>query len=124
MEKEFKKSAPGIDEGSQRVKYDFIKSNFFRVIHVDGIFGGVTPQRLIQMSVWNERWPIPKQVSHKLLPEGQLGEEVPEERISRDAIVREVEAHLVMSLETAQQMFKWLQGRITTLEGELKKGQT
>ncbi|MGB7913498.1 MAG: hypothetical protein WCF59_14880 [Desulfobaccales bacterium] len=123
MEKEHKKSVPGIDEESKRIKFDFIKSNFFRVIHVDGVFGGVSPQRLIHMSVWNERWPIPKQVSHKLLPESKLGEEITEDRISRDAIVREVEAHLIMNLETAKQTSIWLQEKIKIIEAGLKKGQ-
>ncbi|MFZ0052559.1 MAG: hypothetical protein WAK96_12360 [Desulfobaccales bacterium] len=124
MQKELKKSIPGVDERSERVKFDYIKGNFFRVIYVDGVFGGVSPQRSIHMSVWNERWPIPKQVSHKLLPEGKIGEEVIEERISRDAVVREVEAHLIMNFETAKKTLTWLQNIINILEAELKKGQT
>jgi hypothetical protein len=107
---------PGVDKESGQVRFDFIKSNLFRVIHVDGVIGGVSPNRKIHFSVWNERWPIPKQVSYKLGPEGRRGEEIKEERVSRDAVVREVEVHLIMDLVTARNFHGWLGEKISIAE--------
>jgi hypothetical protein len=117
MAKEVKEGLPGIDVEAGRIRFDFIKSNFFRVIHVEGVFGGNSPRGLINMAVFNERWPIPKQITHKFT-EGQSGEEI--ERASRDAIVREVEAQLVMDVKTAKVICKWLQGKIDNIEKRAK----
>ena len=55
---------PGIDQKEKRARFDYIKSQFFRSVHVDGVFGGVIPSgKSIRMSIWNERWPIPNRLS-------------------------------------------------------------
>lgn len=117
MAEEAKKGPPGIDVEAGRIRFDFIKSNFFRVIHVEGIFGGNSPRGLINMAVFNERWPIPKQITHEYT-EGRSGKEI--ERVARDAIVREVEAQLVMNVQTAKSICKWLQDKINNIEEKTK----
>ena len=117
MTEQAKKGPPGIDAEAGRIKFDFIKSNFFRVIHVDGVFGGNSPRGLISMAVYNERWPIPKQII-KEFKHGKSGKEI--ERASRDAIVREVEAQLVMDVPTAKIICKWLQDKISNIEKQIK----
>ena len=98
------------------VSFDFIKSNLFRVIAVDGAFGGLSPNaRKIHMAVYSERRPIPKRTVHVISEEGVLGDEVSDKREVRDAFVREVEADLVISLEVAQAMRAWLDDRITEI---------
>ena len=122
MTEESKKKVPGVDMEAGRIAYDYIKSNYFRVIHVDGVFGGNTPRaNLIQMCVWNERWPIPKQTVFKLNPEGSLGDEITEDRISRNAIVREVEAELIFDIPGAKRIRDWLDTKISQIEE--KKGE-
>jgi hypothetical protein len=117
MAEEVKKGPPGIDVEAGRARFDFIKSNYFRVIHIEGVFGGSSPHGLINMAVFNERWPIPKQITHEFT-EGKSGKEI--ERASRDAIVREVEAQLVMNVQTAKTICKWLQGKIDDIEKQNK----
>lgn len=101
---------------SGELKYDYIKSNYFRVIHVDGAWGGITPRLSIRMAVFNERGAIPTQTVQAVSPEGTVGEEIFEKRASRDSIVREVEADLVMDLATANVLVTWLQDKIKKLE--------
>lgn len=105
--------------------FDFIKSNHFRVIHVDGIWGGVGPSQNIEMVLFNQRLSIPQQVTHELLIEtttaseailGSLGPELTSKRKIRDAFIREVEADVVMTLECAKLMHKWLGEKITEAE--------
>lgn len=98
------------------LEFHFEKASFFRVIHVDGAFGGVSPgNRLIHMSVYSERQPIPKKIVQKI-NHGVLGEEIPEKRIARSGIFRELEADLVMSLETATAIRVWLDQKINELQ--------
>jgi hypothetical protein len=58
--------------------FDYIKSNLFRVIPIDGAFGGLSPNgREIRMALFNERRPIPQKTIHPLTADGTL---LPEER--------------------------------------------
>lgn len=117
MAAEPKKTVPGIDQEAGRIRFDYIKSNYFRVIHIDGVFGGNAPRAgLIHMAIWNERWPIPKQSTFEFNPNGQLGKEIEEERVTRDAIVREVECLLIMDITNAKVIRDWLNEKIANLE--------
>lgn len=105
-------STPGPD----RICFDYIKSGSFRVIHADGVIGGLTPRLDVHMDFWSERFPIPQQVTHLVNKDGTLGEEVKADRKSRKSIVREVEAGVVMDLETAKEFRDWLTERINHIE--------
>ena len=98
------------------IKFHYIKSSFFRVIHCTGFFGGVTPNLEIHMSVYNERNPIPQTTVSVVNPEGKLGEELLERRVARDGIVREVEADITLNLGAAKALRSWLDGKISELE--------
>lgn len=115
-ESEEKRTRPGVDLKQGLIQYDFIKSNSFRVVHVDGAFGGITPRGFIHMAIYNERGPIPKQITNRLKEDGSVGEEIFERRITREAIVREVEADLIFTKETAIVIRKWLDEKITQIE--------
>jgi hypothetical protein len=106
----------------RRLKFDFIKSTFFRVVHVDGVYGGPTGQGNIAMTVFSERGPIPKQVVHPITGEG-IGEELKDERVSRDAIVREAEVCMMLTLPAAESMRAWLDQHIKGLKTAVQKQQ-
>lgn len=105
--------ASAVANTESRVKFDYLKSHLFRTVHADGVIGGPTPDsRKLYMALYSERAPIPTQVTHELKAIGQemlqLGEEVSELRISRDAVVRELEVGVVMDLASAAILHKWL----------------
>lgn len=104
-----------------KVKFHYIKSNSFRVVHVDGAFGGLTPAGLIFVSLYSERGAIPQTMVHDVTEAGQVGAERQEERVGKDGIVREVEVGATMSVETATNFVKWLQEKID-LVNKLKSG--
>lgn len=112
---------PGVDLEKKKVRFDYIKSNYFRVIHAEGVIGGLGPRGQVQIAIWNERWPIPKQTAHELDSRGILGEEVRQDRVTRDAVVREVEAEIVMDLDTARKTREWLQKMIEAAEKREKR---
>ena len=95
-----------------RIKFDYIKSNLFRVIHADGAVGGISPKATIHFAFYSERSPIPKQTVFPVNEDGTLGQEIKDERVVRDAIVREVEVDVVMDLNTANSFLKWLEEKI------------
>jgi hypothetical protein len=66
------------------------------------------------MSFYSERHPIPRILTHEVTREGVVGSE--SSRDIRDGIVREVEVEVVMDLQMARDVVKWLQEHIATLE--------
>lgn len=94
------------------VQFHYIKSNFFRVLHVDGMIGGPTPAGLIFLSLYNERGAIPQITVHDVTEGGEVGPERMNDRVTKQGIVREVEVGLIMSVETATSVVAWLQEKI------------
>lgn len=97
----------------QSVQFRYLKSNFFRVAHIDGVIGGITPTRGIFVSLYHQRSAIPDVTEQALLPDGTLGEESVIE--AQRELVREVEVGLVMSSETAEVLARFLTERVTLL---------
>jgi len=97
------------------VPFHYIKSNFFRVVHTDGAIGSVSPAGLIFVSLYSERVAIPQTMVHEITESGQMGPEHPEERVSRNGIVREIEFGALMSVDTATHLVTWLQEKIDLL---------
>ncbi len=95
-----------------KVKFDYIKSQYFRVIHAEGAIGGVTPAGLIHFALYNERGAIPRQITHLIEPDGTLGERVHEETLAREAIVREMDVDIVLSVDVAENLRNWLTDKI------------
>ena len=98
------------------VEFQFVKSPFFRVIHVDGIFGGITVRNNIHIGVFNERNPIPDSLIHEITPEGRIGNEISREPAPSDRIIRELEADIIISRDTAVAIRNWLDDKIKELE--------
>jgi hypothetical protein len=94
------------------VSFDFFKSNFHREILVNGVYGGLTPKGYLQISVFNERRPIPKQTVHRIEDNGVVGDEEKDLRLTRDSIIRSVEATLHMDIHTAEKTVKWMKKHI------------
>jgi hypothetical protein len=95
------------------------KSNYFRVIHVDGAFGGGTPTLgNIMMTVFSHRIPFPERIVND-----SNGNEVVEKRVVKYGMEQEFEASLVMSLETAKILRVWLDNTIKNTEVVLQQVQ-
>jgi hypothetical protein len=91
------------------IAFDYIKSAAFRVVHADGVTGGIAPSGNIHMAFFSERGPIPQREVRALNSEGQPGEVLPEKSIIRPAIIREVDFDVVMSLRVTDAVIDWLQ---------------
>jgi hypothetical protein len=108
---------PEVDsDESFPLEFHFLKSNYFRVIHIDGAFGGASLDGGIQMVLFSERLPIPDLVVHQVSDAGLVGPEIRESRVTRNGIVREAEVLAVMNLRSAKALRAWLDDKITYLE--------
>ena len=97
-----------LSDTPEAIDFHFVKSAHFRVIHADGVWGGVTPSGNIALSIFSERLPIPTIVKNRIKDGNQVGEEIAEERNTRTGVVREVETELIMNKATATVFLDWL----------------
>ena len=100
----------------KEIRFNYIKSNLFRIIRVDAIWAGITPNLDIHVNLCSERYPIPQQTLHKIEPDGSLGEEILEARISHEGIEREMEVGAVMDISTAKSLIELLQDLVEQIE--------
>jgi hypothetical protein len=96
------------------VQFHYIKGNLFRVIHSEGAIGGVTPNRDIFVSLFNERAALPQLIEFEVLPEGKLGKEI--KRVGKEGIVREMEIGILMNANSAKNLADFLLSQVKLLE--------
>ncbi len=102
---------PPDDSTPKKIAFDYIKSRHFRVVKVNGVVGGISRGELA-MSFWSERSPIPQRMVFAVEEDGSLGDEVMDERVSRDAVIREVELCAIVDIDFATELAEWLQKHI------------
>lgn len=102
-------------ETPKQLSFDFIKSNYFRVVHADGVWGGVTPSGDgLSLTFYSERSPIPTRVTNEIAADGRIAKEVG--RQVRDAIVREMEVTVIMDASAAHSFKSWVERHVKALE--------
>jgi hypothetical protein len=94
------------------IAFEYVKSNQFRVVHADGVWGGVTNQANVQVAFFSERQAIPRRIVHRVETDSTLGPEIEEDRVTRGGFVREVEVDVVMNIGTAIALRDWLNDKI------------
>lgn len=103
-----------VDENIELI-INYVKSNYFRVIHADGAWGGLSPSGDIHIAFYNERAAIPDR--SKITVSEQASRTVkPEEFEATSQHVREVEVDVIVDLNTAISLRSWLDGKIKSLQ--------
>jgi hypothetical protein len=116
-------SAVGAAGEDEKISFDYLKSQFFRVVHADGAIGGITPSGCIHFSFYSERPAIPQRQTFALNKDGSLGQSVEEETIVRAAIVRELDVDVVMNIDVARSLAHWLGQQVKSYEEKLRQVQ-
>lgn len=107
---------------SGEIDFDYIKSPFFRTVHVDGVFGGISPgARYLNLALFSERRAIPTKTVHGIGQDGTLSAELVEKREGRLGVVRELEVNLAIDLPTAIALRQWLDGHMSQMMEISKK---
>lgn len=99
---------------SSRLRFFYIKSRAFRVVHADGAIGGVTPRGLIHAAFYSERAAIPQETEVEVSPTGSLGARV--NQVGKDGIVRELDVDIMMSKRAARELRDWLTEKLSEIE--------
>lgn len=106
-------------ENQIKVKYKY--SDDYNPQYINGAQGGINIQGEIVANFYFERIPMPNSITQELSKEGMLGKTVatePED-LGR-SVLRYVQSGVVMNLEVAKQIHKWLGDQITLREGQIK----
>src|SRR5438552_11957846 len=113
-EKDTTKQGAGPSNEQEEVDFKYVKSNFFRVIHADGAWGGVSPKGGIHMSFYNERAALPDSSKLIFSKSGELLG--PEQYHASSRIVRELECNVIIDFSTARELRDWLSETIGRIE--------
>lgn len=73
------------------------------------------------MSVYTERPPIPRTIAHTVGEDGEVGDELVDERETKEGMVRIVQDTLYLDLPTAIALYQWLGSQIERFK-ELNPG--
>lgn len=106
-------------DAATTINFDYVKGTGFRVLHADGAFMAAAPNGLT-LAFYSERQPIPRRVVQRVTPNRELVE-IPEQRVVRDAIVRDVEVTFTMSLQVAKNIHKTLGEIIGKVDDAIKE---
>jgi len=92
------------------VEAHYIKSTEFRTIHVDGVWGGLTPTGYINATFWSQRIALPRWVEYKVShTDGSMNEL---RREGKNGVVREMEVNAVFDINFAISLRDWLDSKI------------
>jgi hypothetical protein len=101
---------------SQDVEFQINRSNLFRIVHADGVFGGIAPTGLIFMNFYSQLPPVPNRIFHEVEEDGKLGKEITAKRSGSTALVRELEVGVLIDVAVAKSFIQWLQDKIAAVE--------
>lgn len=109
-------TGPRQEQAPLKVEAAFVRSNFYRVVHADGAFGGAAPNANIRMTIYSEAQRIPNLITYDFSPSGGMTETGRTPAPSPTNIVREMEVDIVMTLRVARSIRDWLDGKIKEVE--------
>jgi hypothetical protein len=95
----------------RQVKFVLTRAADYRIVAANGVWGGVTSRGDFRADFFVESVMTPESVSHLVNPDGKLGRElsrVPSER----PYVRELQVGLVLTLEHAESIGRWLVDKV------------
>lgn len=87
------------------------------MIHADGAFGGIAPSGNLHFALYNERKAIPKETEIEVTEDGPQTEKTID---SLEGFVREIETDVVMDINAALNLHKWLGTKLEALRQALK----
>jgi hypothetical protein len=112
---------PPKDAPPLRVKFHYIKSNAFRVVHVNGFIGGWNGARELHIASYTERPAIPQIVEQELLTE-TLGPAMPVE--GKTGFVREIDVDMLLSRDRVIELRDWLNVKLDEYDQLARGGKT
>ena len=106
---------------STAVEMTFVTSGLHRVIHADGIWGGLTPTGQIRMGIFSESTKDPYSVIYDV--SGAKPREIsrnPKPGLELSQVTRLMETDIIMHLNVAESVYEWLGVQIENLKTAIK----
>jgi hypothetical protein len=94
--------------------FKFVKAPDFKILKVDGAYGGITIKGEINANFYIDTIELPKTVLHAIGANGVLQKEIPLDR--KPESFRELTSGLIMDVNVAKSFVIWLNERITEAE--------
>jgi len=113
-------SAKAREEAQKPVRWIQVyqqKANFFRVVHSDGVWCSVSPAKLLHLTFYSERSPLPTKVYFPVNAAGTVMNEDVEKREVKKDWFREMEVDVVLTLQAAKSVRDGLDNFIKIIEG-------
>ncbi len=105
----------------QIVAIRYTTSNLSRVVHGDGVWGGITPHGYINLAFFSERQAIPDQARMRVNVEKGIAEEIQDATttISMRGVTRQIEVEVLVNINVAIALRGWLDNNIKMLQQNL-----
>jgi hypothetical protein len=104
------------EQEARKLTFKYVFPEGLKDLYINGVYGGLTFDNKITMHLFSERLPIPKEETHRITPEGTLGDKI-EVKTGGDAI-RLIQCSAIMEPTTAQVLINWLQEKLDFLSKE------
>jgi len=111
---------PPNNAAAKRVKFHYIKSNAFRVVHVNGFIGGWNGVGELHIAPYSERPAIPTLVEQELLTRETLGPTTIVE--GRTGFVREVDVDMMLNRDRVVELRDWLNAKLEEFDKIVEAG--
>ena len=104
-----------VDFRQAQIVFEYAKGPNLRSVHADGFLGGLTSSGYLHVAFFTEQPVLPTKHVFRLNPDGSLGAEVADDRSPQDPIVREMQASVLITANTAEVLRNWLDQYINNL---------
>lgn len=107
-------------ESPKEIVFRHIRADSFRTVAANGVHGGVTGRGDFRFDFFVEYTGLPETVTHSVTPDG-LGPQI-DRSPERPDVIRESQVGVVMHVEQARNLARWILERTKTIEnrGESK----
>lgn len=93
----------------EKITFRFSRDEDYRVIPVNGVWGGATPRGDVRVELFHESETLPETVTHAVAPGGQLGEEL--DRTPTGEFERKTFVGMMLTAKQAESIGLWLQAK-------------
>jgi hypothetical protein len=97
------------------VDFHFEFDKDYRIIAVNGIWGGATPRGQVQLDFFVERQGIPEVITNRLMEDGGIGPEVPGTRKPPTRLVRTMQVGILLTIEEAENVANFIRDRVAEI---------
>jgi len=111
------------ERADAQIVFEYARDPLFRATHADGFIGGLTPNGQVHIAFFSERPALPRRHAFKVNADGSLGAELPSERTRNEAITRDMQVDVLLSVPAAEGLRNWLDQYLRALKARTGTGE-